>query len=81
MNPISFAVFILCIIAAAATRILELPISAAAALIALGIFVLFSLKMAQQWEKGVVLRAGKLTQEVTVKAGETKTVEFVFQPK
>jgi plastocyanin len=26
-------------------------------------------------------KLGKLTQEVTVKAGETRTVEFVFQPK
>jgi regulator of protease activity HflC (stomatin/prohibitin superfamily) len=61
MNPISSAVFIvLCLFAAlvfAATR-MPLP-TALLALIA--IFVLYSLKMAKQWEHAVVLRAGKLS--------------------
>ena len=61
MNPISFAVFIISMIAAVLSIILRLPLALAAFFAAFGIFVFSSLKMAQQWEKGVVLRAGKLS--------------------
>jgi regulator of protease activity HflC (stomatin/prohibitin superfamily) len=41
--------------------VLRLPIAVPITLVVLGVFVLTALKMAQQWEKGEVLRAGKLS--------------------
>jgi regulator of protease activity HflC (stomatin/prohibitin superfamily) len=60
MNPISVAVFLVCLVLGIVSLPLGLPAWFAVTLIVLGIFVLTALKMAQQWEKGVVLRAGKL---------------------
>jgi hypothetical protein len=60
MNPISFAIFLVCLGAAAATVAFRGPLALAVALGVIGFLVLFSLKMAQQWQKAVILRAGKL---------------------
>lgn len=61
MNPISFALFVVfCLLAAAAFAATRMPLpTIILALIA--IFVAYSLKMAKQWEQAVVLRAGKLS--------------------
>jgi regulator of protease activity HflC (stomatin/prohibitin superfamily) len=59
MNPISIALSLLFGAAAAAAFAegLRLP---AAALLLIALIMLYALKMAKQWEKAVVLRAGKL---------------------
>ena len=59
MNPIGIALSLLFGAAAAAffAEGLRLP---AAALLVIAIILLYALKMARQWEKAVVLRAGKL---------------------
>jgi regulator of protease activity HflC (stomatin/prohibitin superfamily) len=59
MNPISIALSLLFAAAAAAAFAegLRLP---AAALLLIALIMLYALKMAKQWEKAVVLRAGKL---------------------
>ena len=61
MNPISVALFLVFVAAAAATVALGLPVAVAIALAVAGILIGTSLKMAEQWEKAVVLRAGKLS--------------------
>src|SRR5215472_12025044 len=60
MNPISLAIFALLIAGAflSQTTLHSPPLAIALAVIAT--IVLFSLKMAQQWQKAVVLRAGRL---------------------
>ncbi len=61
MNPISLALFVLSLIAAGLVIAMDLSPTLAVALVVLGAAIATSLKMAQQWEKGVVLRAGKLS--------------------
>jgi regulator of protease activity HflC (stomatin/prohibitin superfamily) len=60
MNPISLAIFALLLAGAflSQTTLHSSPIAVAFAVIA--VIVLFSLQMAQQWQKAVVLRAGRL---------------------
>src|SRR5260370_6946999 len=60
-NPISFALFVVFAGIGALTIVTGGPIGLGAALVLLGILILASVKMAQQWEKAVVLRAGKFT--------------------
>jgi regulator of protease activity HflC (stomatin/prohibitin superfamily) len=60
MNPISIALFLVFLAAAGWSFSLQQPI-AAAILVIVGIVLGTALKMAQQWEKAVVLRAGKLS--------------------
>jgi regulator of protease activity HflC (stomatin/prohibitin superfamily) len=60
MNPISLAIFAVLIGAAVLSRTVLNSPPLAIALGVIGLVVLFSLKMAQQWQKAVVLRAGKL---------------------
>jgi len=60
MNPISLAIFAVLIGGAVLSRTILHSSSLAIALGVIGLIVLFSLKMAQQWQKAVVLRAGRL---------------------
>ncbi len=60
MNAISALVFIIFIGAAVAARLAELPIWITVVLGLVGVFLGYSIKMAQQWEKAVILRLGKL---------------------
>ena len=59
MNPVSVAAFILLLFAAAAFGAMEIPWGAAAMFI-LAPLMLFGLKIANQWEKAVVLRFGRM---------------------
>ena len=61
MNPISIALFLIFVAAAGGSVALRLPPAVAVVLVVVGIVVAAALKMAQQWEKAVVLRAGKLS--------------------
>jgi regulator of protease activity HflC (stomatin/prohibitin superfamily) len=61
MNPISIALFLVFVAAAGGSVALRLPPVVAVVLVVIGIVVAAALKMAQQWEKAVVLRAGKLS--------------------
>ena len=59
MNPISATIFIIFIGGAVLAGMAQLyPVAVVLALI--GIFLGYSIKMAQQWEKAVILRLGKL---------------------
>jgi len=60
MNPISALVFIVFIGAAVLARMADMPIIVTIVLALIGIFLGYSIKMAQQWERAVVLRLGKL---------------------
>jgi regulator of protease activity HflC (stomatin/prohibitin superfamily) len=60
MNPISIALFLVFLAAAGWSFSIHQPV-VAILLIVVGIVVGTALKMAQQWEKAVVLRAGKLS--------------------
>ena len=60
MNPISALVFIVFIGGAVLARLAEMPIAVSIVLALAGIFLGYSIKMAQQWERAVVLRLGKL---------------------
>ena len=60
MNPISAVIFVIFIGGAALARFLEFPIGVSIVLGLVGIFLGYSIKMAQQWERAVVLRLGKL---------------------
>ena len=60
MNPIGLAVFALFLVGAFLSRMVLQSSPLALVLVILGVIVLFSLKMAQQWQKAVVLRAGRL---------------------
>jgi regulator of protease activity HflC (stomatin/prohibitin superfamily) len=60
MNPISVALFLVFIAAAGGSVALQQPPAVAITLVIVGIVIGTALKMAQQWEKAVVLRAGKL---------------------
>jgi regulator of protease activity HflC (stomatin/prohibitin superfamily) len=61
MNPISIALLLAFLAAAGGSVALRLPPAVAILLVVIGIVVCAALKMAQQWEKAVVLRAGKLS--------------------
>ncbi len=60
MNAISAVVFFLFIGGAALSRMAGLPMPLTVLLGLAGIFLGYSIKMAQQWERAVVLRLGKL---------------------
>jgi regulator of protease activity HflC (stomatin/prohibitin superfamily) len=60
MNPISAVIFILFIGGAGLVRAADMPIWISVVLALIGVFLGFSIKMAQQWERAVVLRLGKL---------------------
>jgi regulator of protease activity HflC (stomatin/prohibitin superfamily) len=60
MNPISAVIFIIFIGGAVLARLADLPIWISVVLALIGIFLGYSIKMAQQWERAVVLRLGKL---------------------
>jgi len=60
MNPISALVFIVFIGGAVLARLADMPIGITVVLALIGIFLGYSIKMAQQWERAVVLRLGKL---------------------
>ena len=60
MNPISALVFIIFIGGAVAARLADMPIAVTVILAVIGIFLGYSIKMAQQWERAVILRLGKL---------------------
>jgi regulator of protease activity HflC (stomatin/prohibitin superfamily) len=60
MNPISALVFIVFIGAAVLARMADMPIIITIVLALIGIFLGYSIKMAQQWERAVILRLGKL---------------------
>ena len=60
MNPISALVFIVFIGGAVLARLANMPIIVTILLALIGIFLGYSIKMAQQWERAVVLRLGKL---------------------
>ena len=60
-NPISFALFVVLAGLGALMVVFARLLVPGVALILFGLFILASLKMAQQWEKAVVLRAGKFT--------------------
>jgi len=60
MNPISALVFIVFIGGAVLARLANMPIIVTILLGLIGVFLGYSIKMAQQWERAVVLRLGKL---------------------
>jgi regulator of protease activity HflC (stomatin/prohibitin superfamily) len=60
MNPISALVFIVFIGGAVLSQLAGLPIGLTIALAVIGVFLGYSIKMAQQWERAVILRLGKL---------------------
>jgi regulator of protease activity HflC (stomatin/prohibitin superfamily) len=60
MNPISAVIFILFIGGAVLARLADMPISVTVILALIGIFLGYSVKMAQQWERAVILRLGRL---------------------
>ena len=60
-NPISFALFVVLAGLGGLMIVFARMLVPGVALILFGLFILASLKMAQQWEKAVVLRAGKFT--------------------
>ena len=60
MNPVSALVFIVFIGGAVLTRLADMPIAVTVVLALIGVFLGYSIKMAQQWERAVVLRLGKL---------------------
>jgi len=60
MNPISALIFVIFIGGAILSYLAQLPPAFAIILALIGIFLGYSVKMAQQWEKAVILRIGKL---------------------
>lgn len=60
MNPISAVIFIIFAGGAVLSYLAHLPLGLTIILALIGIFLGYSVKMAQQWEKAVVLRLGKL---------------------
>ena len=61
MNPISIAMFFVFLAAAAIVYVFGRSPAPASALVVIAIITVYGLKMARQWEKAVVLRAGKLS--------------------
>ena len=60
MNPISAVIFIIFVGGAVLARLADMPIAVTVILALIGIFLGYSVKMAQQWERAVILRLGKL---------------------
>lgn len=60
MNPISALIFVLFLGGAAFAFVTGMPVPVPVALAIIGLFLGYSIKMAQQWERAVVLRLGKL---------------------
>lgn len=60
MNPISAVIFVIFIGGAVLARLADMPIAVTIVLGLIGIFLGYSVKMAQQWERAVILRLGKL---------------------
>jgi regulator of protease activity HflC (stomatin/prohibitin superfamily) len=60
MNPISALIFVIFIGGAILSYLAQLPLFITIVLALIGIFLGYSVKMAQQWEKAVILRLGKL---------------------
>jgi regulator of protease activity HflC (stomatin/prohibitin superfamily) len=60
MNPISALVFIVFVGGAVLARLADMPIAVTIVLAVIGVFLGYSIKMAQQWERAVILRLGKL---------------------
>src|SRR5579863_6722886 len=60
MNPVSAVIFIIFIGGAVLSRLAGMPISVTVVLALIGVFLGYSVKMAQQWERAVILRLGKL---------------------
>jgi regulator of protease activity HflC (stomatin/prohibitin superfamily) len=60
MNPISALVFIVFIGGAVLSHLAGLPLGITIVLALIGVFLGYSIKMAQQWERAVILRLGKL---------------------
>ena len=60
MNPISALIFVIFIGGAVLARMADMPIAVTIVLAVIGIFLGYSVKMAQQWERAVILRLGKL---------------------
>lgn len=58
MNPIAAATFVVFIGGAALSGLAHMPLTLAIVLAILGIYLGYSVKMAQQWERAVVLRLG-----------------------
>lgn len=60
MNPIGFALLVLFVGAGVFEAVVQRSPAAGVVLAIIGIIIASSLKMAQQWEKAVILRAGRL---------------------
>ena len=60
MNAISAVVFLLFVGGAVLSHLSGMPIALTIVLALIGVFLGYSIKMAQQWERAVVLRLGKL---------------------
>ena len=60
MNAISALIFVIFIGGAALARAADMPIWVSVALALIGVFLGYSIKMARQWERAVILRLGKL---------------------
>ena len=60
MNPISALIFIVFVGGAVLSFVAQLPLAVTIVLALIGIFLGYSVKMAQQWERAVILRLGKL---------------------
>jgi regulator of protease activity HflC (stomatin/prohibitin superfamily) len=60
MNPISAVIFLIFLGGAALSYIAHMPLAVTIVLVVVGVFLGYSIKMAQQWERAVVLRVGKL---------------------
>jgi regulator of protease activity HflC (stomatin/prohibitin superfamily) len=60
MNPISALIFIVFLGGAVLSWLARLPLPVTILLALIGLFLGYSVKMAQQWEKAVILRLGKL---------------------
>jgi hypothetical protein len=60
MNPVSAVIFIVFIGGAVLSRLAGMPVIVTILLALIGIFLGYSVKMAQQWERAVILRLGKL---------------------
>jgi regulator of protease activity HflC (stomatin/prohibitin superfamily) len=60
MNPISAVIFLVFLGGAGLSYAAQMPLGVPILLAVIGIFLGYSIKMAQQWERAVVLRLGKL---------------------
>ena len=60
MNPVSALIFIVFVGGAVLARLANMPIAVTITLAVIGIFLGYSVKMAQQWERAVILRLGRL---------------------